>query len=367
MSAFGRLLTEDVSITLATGGLMIGLVFGWVVYRTDFCTMGSISDFMSFGDFRRFRAWILAGAIAVIGAQLLGAAGAVDLSRSMYLTANLNWLGNILGGLMFGFGMVLAGGCASKNLVRLGGGDLRSLVTLLVLGLFAYMAIGGLIGPVRDWIERTTAIGLADLKIQTQSVSTLADRYLGMGAVRANLVVALLVAGAALAYCLSDGSFRASPRHVWSGIGVGLCVVAGWALTGFAFDELADKPTAPISLTYVRPTGDTIEWLQRFTAARMPGFGVATVLGAILGAFMAAASAGKFQVRTFAGVQDTLRNLTGAALMGVGGVMALGCTIGQGVTGISSLALGSFIAFAAIVVGGIGGIKYMERLLAAEV
>jgi hypothetical protein len=263
--------------------------------------------------------------------------------------------------------MVLAGGCASKNLVRFGGGDLRSLVTLLVLGLFAYMAIGGLIGPVRDWLERTSAISLADLRIQTQSMSTFADRYLGMGAARANLVVAFLVAGAALAYCLFDGGFRTSPRHVLSGIGVGVCVVAGWALTGFAFDELADKPTAPISLTYVRPTGDTIEWLQRFTAARVPGFGVATVLGAILGAFMAAVSMGKFQVRTFAGVQDTLRNLTGAALMGVGGVMALGCTIGQGVTGISTLALGSFIAFAAIVVGGIGGIKYMERLLAAEV
>jgi uncharacterized membrane protein YedE/YeeE len=367
MSALGKLLAEDAPTALAIGGFVIGLVFGAIVYRTDFCTMGSISDFMSFGDFRRFRAWILAGAVSVVGVQLLSAAGVVDLSKSMYLTANLNWFGNILGGLMFGFGMVLAGGCASKNLVRFGGGDLRSLVTLLVLGLFAYMAIGGLIGPVRGWIERTSAISLADLRIQTQSMSTFADRYLGMGAARANLVVAFLVAGAALAYCLFDGGFRTSPRHVLSGIGVGVCVVAGWALTGFAFDELADKPTAPISLTYVRPTGDTIEWLQRFTAARVPGFGVATVLGAILGAFMAAVSMGKFQVRTFAGVQDTLRNLTGAALMGVGGVMALGCTIGQGVTGISTLALGSFIAFAAIVAGGIGGIKYMERLLAAEV
>ena len=367
MSALGRFLTEDTPTALAIGGLVIGFVFGWIVYRTDFCTMGSISDFMSFGDFRRFRAWILAGAVSLVGAQLLQGAGIVDLSKTMYLTTNFNWFGNLFGGLMFGFGMVLAGGCASKNLARAGGGDLRSLVTLLVLGMFAYMAIGGLIGPLRDWVDRATAINLANVKIQTQSVGAIADHYLAQGAVGADRLAAVLITGAGLAYCFLDSAFRGSPKHVWSGIGVGVCVVAGWALTGLAFDELTDKPTAPISLTYVRPTGDTIEWLQRFTAARMPGFGVATVLGTILGAFMAATSMGKFQVRTFAGVQDTLRNLTGAALMGVGGVMALGCTIGQAVTGISTLAVGSFVAFAAIVMGGIGGIKYMERALAAEV
>jgi uncharacterized membrane protein YedE/YeeE len=367
MNALSRLIAQDAPTALAIGGLVIGFVFGWIVYRTDFCTMGSISDFMSFGDFRRFRAWILAGAVSLVGAQLLQGVGIVDLSKSMYLTTNFSWFGNLLGGLMFGFGMVLAGGCASRNLARVGGGDLRSLVTLLVLGMFAYMAIGGLIGPLRDWIDRVTAINLADLKVQTQSLGTVFDHYVGMGAAGADRVMALLIVGAALLYCFFDSGFRSSPRHVWSGIGIGICVVAGWALTGLAFDELADKPSNPISLTYVRPTGDTIEWLQRFTAARMPSFGVATVLGAILGAFIAATSMGKFQVRTFAGVQDTLRNLTGAALMGVGGVMALGCTIGQAVTGISTLAVGSFIAFAAIVGGGMGGIKYMERLLAAEV
>jgi uncharacterized membrane protein YedE/YeeE len=366
MSALGNLLTENAPTALAIGGLMIGFVFGWIVYRADFCTMGSISDFMSFGDFRRFRAWILAGVVSVIGAQLLQVAGAVDLSKSMYLATNLNWFGNLLGGLMFGFGMVLAGGCASKNLARFGGGDLRSLVTLLVLGLFAYMAIGGLLGPIRSRVDQATAINLANLQVQTQSIGTLAGHYLRLGAARADLIAAIVIAGVGLAYCFLDGAFRTSPKHVWSGIGIGLCVVAGWALTGLAFDEMTDKPTAPISLTYVRPTGDTLEWLQRFTAAPMPGFGVATVLGAILGAFIAATSAGKFRLTTFAGVQDTLRNLAGAALMGVGGVMALGCTIGQGITGVSTLAIGSFIAFAAIVVGGIAGIKYMERLLMAE-
>lgn len=367
MSALRNFLAQDAPAALAVGGLLIGFIFGWIVYRTDFCTMGSISDFMSFGDFRRFRSWILASTVSVIGAQLLQAAGAVDLSKTMYLTTNFNWFGNLFGGLMFGFGMVLAGGCASKNLARLGGGDLRSLVALLVLGLFAYMAIGGLIGPLRDWVDRATAINLTNLKIGTQSVGALAGHYLGQGAVRGERLAAVVIASAGLAYCFLDGAFRSSHKHVWSGVGIGLCVIAGWALTGLAFDELADKPTAPISLTYVRPTGDTIEWLQRFTAVRMPGFGVATVLGAILGAFMAATSTGRFKVTTFAGVEDMLRNLAGAALMGVGGVMALGCTIGQAVTGVSTLAVGSLITFAAIVVGGIAGIKYLERRLMAEI
>ena len=142
--------------------------------------------------------------------------------------------------------------------------------------------------------------------------------------------------------------------------------MAGWALTGMAFDDLADKPVTPISLTYVRPTADTLEWLQRFTAGMVPGFGVATVIGALVGAFVAAWSMGRFQISTFASVGDTRRSLFGAALMGVGGVMALGCTVGQAITGISTLALGSFLTFAAIVAGGMAGMKRMEAILLEE-
>ena len=170
-----------------------------------------------------------------------------------------------------------------------------------------------------------------------------------------------------LAYCFADASFRASRTHILSGIGIGLCVVAGWALTGLAFDDMADRPVAPISLTYVRPTADTIEWLQRFTAGMVPGFGVTTVLGAILGSFIAATAMGRFKITTFADVADTRRCMFGAVLMGIGGVMALGCTVGQAITGISTLALGSFLTFAAIVVGGYLGMKRMEQILMSEI
>jgi uncharacterized membrane protein YedE/YeeE len=348
---------------LAIGGLVIGFVFGAIVFRTNFCTMGSVSDIVNLGDWRRFRAWILAAVTALAGTQVLSWLGVVDLTKSMYLGATFNWFGNVAGGLMFGFGMVFAGGCASRNLARVGGGDLRALLTLIVLGLFAYMAIGGILGPARAAIEQATSIALST---PTQSLGDLLARGLGMTASTARTVVGAVIVAAGLVYCFKDAEFRSSPVHVLSGIGIGLCAIAGWAITGLAFDDLADRPTAPISLTYVRPTGDALEWLQRYTAGPLPGFGVASVFGAILGAFATAMAMGRFRLLTFSDTGDTVRGLLGAALMGVGGVMALGCTVGQAITGVSTLAIGSFLTFASIVAGAVVGLKMLERWLMSE-
>ncbi len=361
-----ELILSDPALWLATGGLLVGLLFGLVGQRTNFCTMGAVADLVTLGDRRRLRAWVLAAATALLGAQLLDAGGAVPLDRSMYLAPSLNWLGHGLGGGLFGFGMVLAGGCGSRNLVRLGGGDLRALVVLMVMGLFAYMTIGGLLAPLRVALEQATSI---DLPGPTQSLGDLAVAGLGGlsgGAMDATLVrraTALVVLAGLLLYCLADRGFRGSARHVGSGLAVGSCVVAGWALTGTAFDDLATRPVAPVSLTFVRPTADTFDWLQRFTAGRMPGFGVASVIGTVLGAALGALGAGRFRLAAFTDVGDTLRSLAGAALMGIGGVMALGCTVGQGITGISTLAAGAFITFAAIVAGAVLGLRRLERML----
>jgi uncharacterized membrane protein YedE/YeeE len=357
-------IANNASVALALGGLLIGFVFGAVVYRTNYCAMGSLSDIGNFGDYRRFRAWVLAAATALIGATLLGAAGVVALDQSMYLASTFNWLGYLAGGVMFGVGMVFAGGCPSRNLARAGGGDLRALVTLMVLGLVAYMTIGGLLAPVRVALEQATSLprGAAP----TQGIGDFISARTGAARGPTNAVVALLIAGAAVAYCFADASFRKSPVHVVSGVAVGLVVVAGWALTGLAYDEMAVRPAPPISLTYVRPMGDTLQWLALFTASPVPGFGVTSVFGGLLGAFAAAFAMGRFHLVTFADATDTLRNLLGAALMGVGGVMAMGCTIGQAVTGVSTLALGSFVAFGAIVAGGFWGLKLLERRISAE-
>ncbi len=365
-------ISQNAPLVLALGGFLIGFAFGAVVYRTNYCAMGSLSDIHTVGDWRRFRAWVLAATTALIGATLLEAAGIVDLSLSTYLIPTFdwvghrafNWLGHLAGGLIFGVGMVLAGGCPSRNLARAGGGDLRALITLIVLGIAAYMTIGGMLAPARAALERATSIALTGAP-SSQGLGDLLSAHAGLAPASARALVAALVATAALAYCFADAKFRASPLHIFSGVAVGLTVVAGWALTGLAYDEMAARPASPTSLTYIRPVGDTLQWLAFYTATPMPGFGTASVLGALLGAFIASISLRRFRLATFADTGDTVRNLLGAALMGVGGVMALGCTVGQAVTGVSTLALGSFVTFAAIVAGGFLGLRMLERWIGA--
>jgi uncharacterized membrane protein YedE/YeeE len=264
----------------------------------------------------------------------------------------LNWSGHVLGGLMFGAGLVLAGGCASRNLVRAGAGDLRALLILIVVGLFSYIAIGGVLGPARADLEEATSIPLSS------SSQGLAD-VLGLAGARP--LVAFLAAGFIAAWCLASAPFRSSRLHVLSGLGVGLAVTAGWALTGLAFDEMSAKPLNPVSLSFVKPTGDTLDWLARSTALGLPKFGTSSVIGVFLGSLTSALAAGRFRLATFHDTADTLRSLGGAALMGIGGVMALGCSIGQGVTGLSTLALGSFFALGAIIAGAVFALRVLEH------
>ena len=350
-----------VTTVVATAGFIIGIVFGAIVFRTNFCTMGSISDMLSFGDSRRFRAWLLSIAVALAGAQGLQYAGLVDLSQSIYLTPSFNWVGNIVGGLMFGFGMVLAGGCASRNLARVGSGDIRSLIVLTVMGIFAYMTLRGLIAVGRVEIETLVTTDLTQAGLSSQGLGEIVAGLTGLDAATAHAAVFAIVLALLLIASFASKAFRSSPVHILSGLGIGLCVVAGWWATGvLGADEFDPTPLA--SLTFVAPTGNALQYLMTFSGSSI-NFGIATVGGTILGAFLAAVAMGRFRLTTFADVPDTLRNFVGAMLMGVGGVVALGCTVGQAITGVSTLALGSMLAFAAIVAGGIAGIKYMERAL----
>lgn len=355
-------LLQDAPGWLAWGGLVIGIFFGFIVQRTNFCAMGSISDLMSFGDGSRLRAWLLAAATALAGAQIMQAYGIVDLSKSMYMAPTFDWAGAILGGLMFGFGMVFAGGCASRNLVRAGGGDLRSLIVVIVMGISAYVAIGGLIGPWRVALASATAIDLHASGMSNQGLGLLIAHASGMSASTASTLMTTVLVLAVLIFCFGNAHFRASPKQMVAGFGVGLAVCAGWALSGLAYDDLANTPIAPLSLTFVRPAGDTLDWMQRYTAGPVPTFGVTTTLGALIGALIAALSAGKFRVSTFVDKHDTMRNLFGAIMMGFGGVIGLGCTMGQCITGVSTLAIASYLVFAAIFTGGVVGVKVMEHM-----
>lgn len=352
---------ESPAFYVGWGGLVIGLVFGFTVHRSNFCTMGSVSDFLNFGDWRRFRSWLLAAAVAIVGVALIETAGIVDTDYSIYVSPNFQWGGHVIGGLLFGIGMVLAGGCVSKNLARAGGGDLRSLVVLGVIGVAGYMTIGGLFGPARLAITAPLSSDLGAFGLDNQRLDHMLASATGMAASTARWFAVAVIAGGIAAYCFASAAFRGSMNHVAAGVIIGLCVLAGWVLTGLAFDEFADNPVVA-SLSYVRPAGDTVDYLMRFTAYAAPSFTVTTLLGALIGAFLSALTGKSFAFATFQDAPDTLRNLGGAVLMGIGGVTALGCTVGQSVTGLSTLALGSLITFVAIVAGAIGSMKAMEAL-----
>jgi uncharacterized protein len=341
------------------GGFVIGLMFGAIAQRTNFCTMGAISDLVLMGDGRRLRAWMLAIAVAIIGTHLLYFAGTIDINKSIYLMPNLGWFGAILGGAIFGFGMTLTGGCGSKTLVRLGAGNLKSLVVAFVLGIVAYMTLRGLFALARVQIETATNIELKTRALGNQSVGEMAGALLGVPAGIARAAAAVLVAMAFLIFCFKDAEFRRSINNVIAGFGIGLTVVGGWIVTGVLGAD-AFHPVALGSITFVAPVGESLQYLMTFTGSTV-NFGIAVVGGVIVGSFLMAVGTSTFRVESFTDRNDMVRHLGGAALMGAGGVLALGCTIGQGITGMSTLALGSVIAWLSIIAGGYLGVKYLEE------
>lgn len=351
---------DELSVTTVVGlaGFLAGAAFGATAQLTNFCTMGAISDIVFMGDWRRMRAWLLAIAVAILGTQAMHGMGVIDIGRSIYLSTNFGWAGAILGGLMFGFGMTMAGGCGNKTLVRIGGGNLKSLVVAIVLGIFAYMTLRGLIGLARVELEAMSNVNLANSGLSSQGMPDFLAA-IGLAPEVARWLVAAAFAGGFIAFCFKDAEFRGSPRDILAGLIIGLLVPVGWWITGVLGADDFD-PTPLASFSFVAPTGESVQYLMTFTGTTI-NFGIATVGGVIAGSFLAAMATKSFHVEAFSDAGDMGRHMVGAAIMGVGGVLALGCTIGQGLTGMSTLALGSLIAFASILAGGYLGMKYLEE------
>lgn len=336
-------------------GFVAGLLFGATGQKTRFCTMGGLADLVLMGDGRRFRAWVLAIAVALIGTQTLWSLGLIDLDGVLYRAPALGWAGAILGGLMFGYGMVLGGGCANRTLVRLGGGNLKSLVILLVIAATAAMTLRGLLALGRVGLETATALPLGG----AQGLDALLGRATGLPAPALRWAWTALIAGGLAIWCLRDRAFRAAPDQVAAGLIVGALIPAGWWITGHVGVDAFD-PTPLTSFTFIAPVSDTLMYLMTFTGSSLT-FGIASVLGVIAGAFLTALATRSFRWESFSSVADMGASLIGAALMGVGGVLALGCTIGQGITGVSTLALGSFLALASILAGGWYALRVLEE------
>lgn len=341
-------------LALAAG--LLGFAAGWLIERTHFCTMGAISDAYLFGSLRRLRAWCLAIATALLLTQGVAALGILPLAESFYLVPRIEPLALFVGGVLFGVGMVLAGGCASRNLVRLGAGSLKALVVVLMLGLTAFASAGGFLVGLAE-IPRAAVVWTTGPA--GQSLGALIPAF-GFGEARlADTVLALLIGGGLLVFVLKDSAFRRSPRDLSLGLGLGGLAALGFLVTGWL---LADpfEPQPIMSLSYVAPISRGLLWLMTGNGF-WPGFGAALAFGTILGSACSALLGRRMRIETFAARDDMIRHVAGGALMGFGGMLALGCTVGQGISGLATLAIGSFIAMAGIVMGALLALRRLER------
>ena len=359
----------NLASTVAWLSFGVAFVLGAISARTQFCTLGAVSDIVNMGDFTRMRMWVMAMAIAILGAQGLYAADLIDLSKAFYTRSNITWLSYVLGGLMFGVGMTLASGCGSRTLVRIGGGNLKSIVVFAFLGIAAYMTMKGLFGVWRVNALDVVAIDVSQHGIATQELGALVAPLLNVSKKTAQIILACLIAGPMLIFVLISRDFRTSLDAWLGGLGYGLAVIAGWYITAYVgFGENAEtletmffgtNSRGAESLTFVAPYGYSLELLMLWSdKSLIITFGIASTLGMILGSLAYSLLTRRFRWEGFVNIDDTRNHIIGAVLMGAGGVTAMGCTIGQGVSGLSTLAVGSFFALAAMIIGCGATLKY---------
>jgi len=350
----------------------LGVLFGAIAQRTHFCTMGAVADIVNIGDWSRMRMWVLAMAVAMMGFNAMVALGWLKASDSLYAGTTLLWLSQAVGGLMFGFGMVLASGCGSKTLVRIGGGNLKSLVVFVVLALAAFATLKGITAVLR--VATVDSVGLA--LAGPQDLPSIAARHLGGDAAGYAGWLGLAIGGGLAAWVLSRAEGRA-PDVLAGGIGIGAVIVGAWWVSGrLGFVPEHPQTLEPVfiatnsqrmeSFSFVAPLAYGVDWLLFFSdKSKLLTQGIVAAAGVVVGSALVTVVGRSFRWEAFRGVEDTANHLIGAVLMGVGGVTALGCTIGQGLSGISTLSIGSFIALAAILAGAVAALKWqvwrMER------
>ena len=336
---------------VAAGAFVLAFVFGWVGNKTDFCTMGAVSDWVNMGDTNRMRMWLLAIAVALLGSTALQIAGVVDLSKSIYPAPRLLWLSHLVGGFLFGVGMTLGSGCGSKTLIRIGAGNLKSLIVYVFLGIAAYMTLRGLFGAFRVGVLEQASVTFAT----GQDLPSLFGVHPALPAG--------LIGGAMLAFAYASKDFRANFDYTLGGVVTGLVVVGGWYVSGVV-GYVAEHPETlqeafiatntgrMESFSFVSPMAYTLEYLMFWTdTSKIVTYGIASALGVIAGSAAYALATRKFRWEGFRDAEDTASHVIGGTLMGFGGITALGCTVGQAITGVSTLALGSFLTFGAIVAG----------------
>ena len=365
---------ERLRILVLWAAFAVSAAFGFLAQRTRFCTMGAISDIVGMGSWTRLRVWVMAVAVAMIGFHLMGWLGWIDIERNVYAMARIHWLSAVLGGLLFGVGMVLASGCGSRTLMRMGSGSLKALVVFFVMGLFAYATLRGVLAVVR--VETVDLVAF-DVPWGGTLSQWLAETS-GLGVTQSGLLLASVIGIAALWWVLVDREIR-QPSNWVGGLGIGLVLTLMWWISGH-LGHVSEHPLTLESvyvgtnsvrnmeaLTFTAPVAYALEWLTLFSdTSRVLTLGVASVFGVVAGAMVEALMSRSFRWEGFRGTQDTALHLVGAACMGVGGVTAMGCSIGQGLSGLSTLSVTSAIAVTGIVAGAWLGLRFQMWLIGRE-
>ncbi len=359
---------------------VVALIMGAVVNKTNFCTMGAVSDWVNMGDTGRMRAWVLAIAVAVLGVMGLEAAGMVNVTSTFppYRQSNFPWLENVLGGLMFGIGMVLGSGCGNKTLIRIGGGNIKSILVLLVIAVIAYFMVNPFPGSDKTLYSTLFYPWTNPTAVTLSTNQDLGAMIFGAdNAATGRLVMGALVGGVLLIWAFKSVEFRGSFDNILGGLVVGVAVLAAWYITSnvmvsadgetLTLQKYAQewdlyapadvvKPAstmalAPQSFTFINPMGQTLGYAASGFDPSLLTFGIMALAGVIAGSLLWSLISKSFRIEWFASGRDFVNHLIGAILMGFGGVLSMGCTIGQAVTGFSTLALGSILTFIFIVLG----------------
>lgn len=370
----------------------IAVVLGAVVNKTNFCTMGAVSDAVNMGDWGRIRAWFLAIAVAMLGVAVLEFLGMVqpDTAFPPYRMGQLIWAENLLGGITFGIGMTLASGCGNKTLIRIGGGNLKSIVVFAIIGVIAYFMVNPLPGSDQTLMSLLFFNWIRPLAIDMGPYQDLGTVVAGSdSASMARLVIGIVLGLVVLGFVFKSADFRGSFDNVLAGLVVGVAILGAWYATsnmmlGYESDfdgevtvsarefldpvasqwDMAesvrenwpsDKPDmttmSPQSFTFINPMGQTLGYAGSGLDRANLTFGVMAVFGVILGSFLWSLFSKGFRIEWFSSLGDFVSHSIGAILMGFGGVLAMGCTVGQGITGTSTLAIGSFITLFSIILG----------------
>ncbi len=377
---------------------IISVALGIIVNKTNFCTMGAVSDMVNIGDYGRFRSWLLAIATATIGVSILEYIGLVDTNNAFppYRASQFIYLENIIGGILFGIGMTFASGCGNKTLIRIGGGNIKSVLVFVIIAVIAYYMTVPFPDSDKtlysvlfyDWVN-PLAISLDS----SQDLGAIVNEFTSSDNTQTlRLIAGLLTAAGLLFYIFKAADFRSSKDNILAGLVIGLIILTAWytssnitvtaddtnySLAGYyqEWDMLAEddegKPAtgrtlSSQSFTFINPIGQTYGYIKDKFDPALLTFGLISVFGVILGSFLWSLISKSFRIEWFADFKDFINHFLGAILMGFGGVLSLGCTIGQGITGMSTLALGSIITFIAIIFGSAMTMKIQYYKLVYE-